>query len=244
VLDSANPICGTWLATPLWLKAGGKMHTMANRSGHRWNVSAGAIILLLLLSAGCDRSQPVQSADAAANPDQGPPFHGTTNQSSSSGAPALAESTESAHVPFQEPPVHMLPAGTLMTVQLKSALSGAKLHPGDSFVAVVAAPVSVGGEKLIDRGAAVLGRVEAIRSMHDRSGLVPSSGYIRMSLNAVTVGGRPIPLQTSSLFARGTLHSGSVRIPKGRDLTFRLTSTVALEEANPSSDRSHPLGTE
>ncbi len=220
------------------------MHTMTKRSGNRLNAAA-ATIILLLLSAGCDRSQPVQPADAAANPDQGLPFHGGNDQTSSGGAPILAAERVSADVPFHGPPVHMLPTGTLMTVELNSALSGAKLHPGDSFTALVAAPISVGGEVLIDRGAAVSGRVEAVRSLRDRSGLVPSAGYIRMSLNAVTVAGRQIPLQTSSLFARGTLHSGRVRIAKGRDLTFRLTSAVALDDANPTSDRSHsPYGTE
>jgi hypothetical protein len=146
---------------------------------------------------------------------------------------------------------HVLPSGTLLTVQLEDSLSTATVHAGDAFTASVAAPLSIDGDTVIERGTAVTGRVESAQSQTDRPGLVPGSGYFRLSLNAITVEGRQLALQTSSLFARGTsepadvstsgstpdLHSPSLRVPKGHRLTFRLTAPVTLDHPNSMADR-------
>jgi hypothetical protein len=60
-------------------------------------------------------------------------------------------------------------------------------------------------------------------------------------LSAITVEGRPLALQTSSLFARGTLQQpDGVRVQKGRRLTFRLTSPVTLNDSNSMATRQTP----
>ena len=225
------------------------MHSMTGdalgKSGGLFFILLAALLMgAMLSSTGCERSQPAQPGDSASNQDHQIPFHAGADQSSSD-APSLPSENQEADLPFRGALGRTLPAGTLMIVQLKSTLSGAKLHPGDIFTALVATPVSIGGEVVVERGAIVSGRIESIRSLRDPSGLLPDSGYVRMSLSAVTIAGRQVPLQTSSLFARGIFGSGGVRIPKGRDLTFRLTAAVSLEEPNLSSNRLHsPYGSE
>jgi hypothetical protein len=147
--------------------------------------------------------------------------------------------------------LRILPSGTLLTVQLEDSLSTSTVHAGDAFTASVAAPLTIDGDTVIERGTPVTGRVESAQSQSDRPGLVPGSGYFRLSLNSITVEGRQLALQTSSLFARGTsepsnvsssggvpdLHSPSLQVPKGHRLTFRLTAPVTLDHPNSMADR-------
>ena len=141
----------------------------------------------------------------------------------------------------------ILPSGTLLTVQLEDSLVASQVHPGDAFPAIVAAPLTIDGDTVIGHGTAVTGRVESAQTQADRPGLVPGAGYFRLSLSAITIGGRQLALQTSSLFTRGTflgangLSSGAsdgVRVQKGRRLTFRLTAPVSLD--GPSAMASPP----
>ncbi|MGA8501182.1 MAG: hypothetical protein WB683_06510 [Candidatus Sulfotelmatobacter sp.] len=131
-----------------------------------------------------------------------------------------------------------------MTVQLEDSLSTTNVHAGDSFTASVAAPLTVDGDTLVERGTAVTGRVESAQSQTDRPGLVRGSGYFRLTLNAITIEGRQLALQTSSLFARGQspnvsslspgtpsdLRSDGVQVQKGRRLTFRLTAPLTVND--------------
>jgi hypothetical protein len=129
-------------------------------------------------------------------------------------------------------------------VELDQALSAGSVHAGDTFAASLAAPLMIDGETLIERGTEFTGRIEAAQSRH-------GSGYVQLTLSAITVDGTLRPLETSSLFARGTVrklnitsHSnpptqilGGNRVPKGRRLTFRLSAPVSLEEASPPETR-------
>ncbi len=116
-------------------------------------------------------------------------------------------------------------------MQLEDSLTAAKVRDGDTFTASVAAPLTIDGDPLIERGAVATGHVESVRSQ-------AGSGYFQLTLSALTVEGRPLPLQTTSLFARGTLQQADgVRVQKGRRLTFRLTSPVTLNEPKSMADR-------
>jgi hypothetical protein len=133
----------------------------------------------------------------------------------------------------------VLAAGTLLTVQLENSLSAVRVHGGEAFTASVAAPLVVEGETVVERGDEVTGRVEAAKSRR-------GSGYVRLTLTAITIGGTPLPIQTSSLFARGAAKQlnvssggnpsnqplGGVRVPKGRQLTFRLIAPVSVKDSN------------
>jgi len=142
----------------------------------------------------------------------------------------------------------------LLTVQLEDSLSTATVHAGDPFTALIAAPLTIDGETLLETGTAVSGRIESAQTLADHPGLISGSGYLRLTLNAITVEGRQLSLQTSSLFARGTAELSSVSasggpfesrsdgvlVRKGRRLTFRLTAPVALDGSKSVANRQSP----
>jgi hypothetical protein len=129
---------------------------------------------------------------------------------------------------------HTLPSGTLLTVQLDNSLSTAKVRDGDTFTASVAAPLTIDGDPLIERGAVATGHVESVRAQ-------AGAGYFQLRLSGLTVEGRQLALQTTSLFTRGTSEQpDEVRVQKGRHLTFRLTSPVTLNEPKSVANRQSP----
>lgn len=97
------------------------------------------------------------------------------------------------------PSVAHLPEGTPLTVCLQHALSSASARSGDSFAATLDAPITIDGQTLVGRGATVSGRV--LEAKH--SGAAHDPGYLRLSLVSLTVGEKDLPIQTSSLFAKG-----------------------------------------
>lgn len=199
-------------------------------------------ILALALVQGCARSEPAEPNEmGAASAAQNLPFHAESGQASSDGG-LSSTSAQPSGVPFKASAgSRVLASGTLLTVDLSGSLSTAKVHAGDSFTATVAAPLIVDGETLVPTGAPVTGRVESAQD--GRSGLVPGSGYFELILSTITVDGKTVVLQTSSLFARGNVlrsrtvsstgsmqpQTDGVRVQKGRALTFRLTAPVTLE---------------
>ena len=233
------------------------IYTMARFRGEPQSRSAIVVICLALaLSQGCARTASFHRTDATAgSSDQKLPFHQDAAHASASDSsqPAVPPDPKTAGgLPFRAGShPRILPSGTLLTVQLDSSL--AAVRAGDAFSASVAEPLALGGDTLVERGAAVTGLVESAQSFSDRTGPGPNVGYVRLTLSAITVEGRRLALQTSSLFARGTIgqsnassghnDSGpladSVGVQKGRRLTFRLTAPVELDELSPVATRQH-----
>ena len=153
------------------------------------------------------------------------------------------------------PSATKLPEGTPIPIRLQSALSSASAHAGDSFGATVDEPVVIDGQTLIDRGASATGRVLEAKPSANSPGrslersLAP--GYLRIVLVSLNVGGRPVMIETSSIFAKGGIReernpaaglaSGASRKGKDKDrdrdivfgidrrLTFRLAQTADLQ---------------
>jgi hypothetical protein len=205
-----------------------------------------AFCFAVLLSQGCAGRDPLHRADGT-NPVSGEklPFHPENQQASGSdnARPAIPPDPKLASlVPFQAGShPRVLPSGTLLTVRLARSLSAAKVHAGDAFAADVAAPISLDGITLVDRGTAVTGRIESAQSEIDQARAL---GYFELTLDAITVAGKPLALQTSSLFARGTVQpsnvsstANNIRVQKGRRLTFRLTAPVVLDDPGPTANR-------
>ncbi len=202
---------------------------MARLRDLRYRSTLVVFCLALGLSQGCVRSEPLKPATASTSSGnkQKLPFHQEVQQASASEAsdPAIAPDPRlPGGLPFPAASrTRVLPAGTLLTVRLENSLSAVSVHGGEVFAASVAAPLVLEGETVIERGA-------------------------RLTLTAITVGGTPLAVQTSSLFSRGTVKgmnvsssgasltqtqkSGGTRIPKGRRLTFRLIAPVTLNEPN------------
>ncbi|HEY4905199.1 MAG TPA: hypothetical protein VIH89_17110 [Candidatus Sulfotelmatobacter sp.] len=209
-----------------------------------------AAMLAFLLAAGCSRSPMLgaengnSSADrpgvADSQADKGHvavPFHGQEADSEK----AMAVSS-SASVPFAASSGGVLPVGTLLTVRVRDSVSNAKPDSGTRFVASVQDPILIDGNLLVARGAVVRGQLESARS----SGVGGNRSYLRLTLVSIEANGQEVPLQTSSLFTRGATSMSAtqaafsptavvagegshlVHLPKGRFLTFRLSSPVAL----------------
>lgn len=182
-------------------------------------------ILLTLLTVGCSRRTPNLPSEGAAPPST-TPFQG---QNTSSADTAL-QSSSPDNVPAARPPFEnspLLPAGVLVTVRLKVPLvveSGSR----ESFDAVLDEPVVVEGNTLIPRDAVVSGRIETAHT----SRVTPDRGYVRLTLDSVQVDGLDVPIQTASLFARSLptadTDSDTIRLEKGRRMTFRLKDPVFL----------------
>lgn len=195
------------------------------------------------LSQGCAGPSPLRRADETSPVSDKLPFHTDTVHAAGGGAtPAVPSDPKlGGGVPFRGR-LHqrVLPAGTLLTVQLSRTLSAARVRAGDNFAAAVAAPIRIDGETLVDRGAAVTGRIESTESETDQDRAL---GYFRLTLNSITVAGKLVPLQTSSLFAPGTTQSSSlsrsnsIRVQKGHRLTFRLIAPVTLDNSGTTANQ-------
>ncbi len=149
-------------------------------------------VILLLFASACGH---FTSNPEAAGPDsQNLPFQqGKAGLFSS--RPALPDLT--------------VPAGTPIVISLQQSISSETAQSGQGFDAVLEEPLVVNGQTVAVRGAAVKGRVLAAR----KSGRLHNSGYLRIALTSVTVEGKAIPVETSSIFVQGGAH-------KKRDLAL------------------------
>jgi hypothetical protein len=194
--------------------------------------SIPTILLTFLLSFGCSRPTPNVPSEGATQTSP-TPFQ-TQGKSADAGRGFLPGDGPETGPPFQNSPV--LPAGALLTVRLKGPLI-ADSASKDSFEAALDEPVVVEGNTLIPRDAVVSGRVESARASKVR----PDLDYVRLALDSVQVDGSEVPIETASLFARqlpsSEADSATVRLEKGRRLTFRLKESIFLHPTAPKTDQ-------
>ena len=200
------------------------------------------ILALLLAATGCVRHPGTQSADETTPAAQPPPFERPADASGIS--PTAA---------FMPASIASLPAGTALMVRLQTSLSSASCHASDFFQAVLDEPIVVQGETVAARGEQITGEVSAVSASGSRN----SPGYLRLTLTAISLNGKVVALQTSSVFAkagpskwnragtitttRATLETHSPRTSPGsqdiefspdRPLTFRLAQPVSLSASS------------
>jgi hypothetical protein len=142
-----------------------------------------------------------------------------------------------------------VPEGTPIAVHLQSEISSVSAHAGDTFSAILDAPILVDGQPLVASGAAATGRV--IEAKAAAGPLDP--GYLRIVLVSLNLRGRQVMIYTSSIFAKGGSREGrspatdnaagasqgdrsnvkdkdkDVIFGADRRLYFRLAQTVDLE---------------
>jgi hypothetical protein len=185
----------------------------------------GLLLSVLLLTSACSRS--IRVPEEAATQENQAPFQATGATQGSPSAMPYGAHAQKDGPPFDNS--HSLPVGTLLTVRLSVSLTARATGGAEIFEAVVDQPVVIDGSMVLPPGVVVTGRVESARI----SELKPERGYVRLALASVHVGGIDVPLQTASLFARqGSTASASlstVRLEKGRRLTFRLTEPISLD---------------
>jgi len=135
------------------------------------------------------------------------------------------------------PPTKRVAEGTPISIRLRTPLSSASAHAGDSFDGSIDESVVVDGQPLIASGAGVIGRV--LDAQHSTGSANP--GYLRITLVSVNVAGKTILLDTSSIFAKGSSHGGpagrvsgdgknrsDIAFTPDRRLTFHLTQATDL----------------
>lgn len=211
----------------------------------------GMALSLLLLACSCS-SPAVEAGENAAVPAGQHPSNqsgqgqsgqslsgpvqsgqGQSAASSDGAATALPDAAKAEPgLPFRDG--ENLPAGTMITVRLQKELTADHPDSSTTFDAVVDHAIVVEGATLVIRGTNVMGRVEAASA----SMMKQDQGYVRLTLATLSIGGRELPVQTASLFARGNAAAPQdteneaakavVHLEKGRRLTFRLTEPVLL----------------
>jgi hypothetical protein len=186
-------------------------------------------LAFLTFCAGCTRQPAASSSEAAASATQAPgedqklPFDRPA-------APKNVLMPSTAIVPT----VHSIPAGVTVDVRLQAPISSATAHSGAAFSAVLERPVIVDGETVLPAGTSVSGRIVTAKRSLDSS----DRGFLRLTLSAVTVGGKQFPVESSNFFARGApnrrqgmsagANKNDVQLSAERQLSFRLARPLLL----------------
>jgi hypothetical protein len=100
------------------------------------------------------------------------------------------------------PTMSRLPEGTPITIHLQDAVSSASSKTGDSFLGTIDDPIVLAGQTAIPRGTGVTGKVLAAKV----SGSLHDPGYLRIALVSLNLDGKPVAIETSSIFAKGGSH--------------------------------------
>ncbi|MGB9204091.1 MAG: hypothetical protein WCB94_09000 [Terriglobales bacterium] len=193
------------------------------------------VLLMLSLLSACSR----------------PPADNASNSADSQKLPFDREPRSTGISPSQSliPSTTKLPEGTPIPIRLQKALSSASSHAGDTFSAAIDEPVVIDGQTLVARGTPATGRVLEAKPSSSSRGSSLEPGYLRIVLVSLEIGGRPVMIETSSIFAKGGSReertpaagaaSGVGREDKTRDkdillwidrrLNFRLAPPVDLQ---------------
>ena len=113
-------------------------------------------------------------------------------------AMAPAPMQAAAPPPPVEPPKPqpiVIPAGTVLTVKVSQALGSKTSQTGQTFLATVAQPVSVGGKSAIPSGSTASGKVLNAKA----KGKVKGEGELSITLTSISVKGRTYQIQTSPI---------------------------------------------
>ncbi len=187
-----------------------------------WQAYLPVLAVTLLLATGCSRQPGVTAADRAPGSAQQLPFDRASDSQGVSPTGGLASAG--------------IPAGTPITIRLRSPLSSADSSAGEHFDGMLQESLIVGAQTVAPRGASVSGRVVAASPGHEHD-----PGYLRLTLSGIVINGKTLPLQTSSIFVKGRLSNGKptetsylgeedVRFSTDRRLTFRVTQSVSLQD--------------
>jgi hypothetical protein len=159
------------------------------RLNGNWRSAAGfTLIFMLLTLAACSQRESLPLAVENVSADQHLPFEAASNKGGISPTGSLAPAA--------------IPAGTPVTIRLRLSLSSASSRPGDPFEAVLDEPIVIRGQTLAPQGATLVGRVLDARAS-DQS---QEAGYLRLGLTAISLNGKVIPIQTSSIFMKRGSH--------------------------------------
>ena len=109
----------------------------------------------------------------------------------------LASGMTAAPPPSAKPKPQPLvvPSGTVLTVMTSQALSSKASHSGQTFLATLAQPISVGGRVALPTGATVSGTVVKAKA----KGKIKGQGELALALTSISVKDHTYPIETSVL---------------------------------------------
>jgi hypothetical protein len=151
-----------------------------------WKATTFTILVLATaLTVGCSRQLNVHTSDGNTNSDQ-LPFEYTADKTGISPTASLIAGE--------------LPPGTPITIRMQSAISSIASHSGDGFDAVLDKPILFQGQTIAPAGSAIRGKVLTAKA----SGRRQDPGFLRITLTEISIKGRVLSLQTSSIFVKGS----------------------------------------
>jgi len=89
-------------------------------------------------------------------------------------------------------PKMTVPSGTPLHIVLQQGVGTDASTPGSEFTAVLADPVVIGGKTVLDKGAAVSGRVVDVK----KAGRVKGRATLSLRLTSVERDGKPVEIET------------------------------------------------
>ena len=115
------------------------------------------------------------------------------------GAQPPVTSDNAGPLPFSKSPQQEISKGTPIYIRLQQSICSSTAQSGDPFSAVLDEPLIVSGRVVAPAGSEVKGRVVAAR----KSGRLRNAGYLRVTLAAITLQGKEVPIHTTSMFVEG-----------------------------------------
>src|SRR5579862_6300233 len=160
-----------------------------------------SLLMLVLALAACS-SKPADNGSNSANntassssSSSSPSSSDSGGTSSSSSAPASsAPGSAPAAAPAPPPPV-VIPAGTMLTVRLGSAVGSKISSPGDTFRATLASDVTVEGNTVIPKGSLASGTVVDAKAL----GKFKGGALLELRLTSITINGSPTSIATAAV---------------------------------------------
>ena len=159
-------------------------------------------LIALLIAAigfalGCGKDTGIPAGDGGSN------MAATANSATTQALPFDRQTQSGGISPTHSfVPAKKLPAGTPITVRLQNTVSSKSSHSGDSFESVLDEPIVIDSQTVVPRGATFTGRVLAAKS----SGRLHDPGYLRITLVSLNAKGKPVEIETSSIFVKGGSH--------------------------------------
>jgi hypothetical protein len=160
-------------------------------------VLALAFTLTPFAISGCNNKSADQPATSTTPDASSSAPAGSAPAAGASGSAAAAPDSSTAMkqaAPAPPPPPLVVPAETVISVNLDQAVGSKISTPGQAFSATVAAPVSVDGRLAIPKGARVAGVVKDAKS----AGRFKGGAVLALMLTSVTIKNDNYDIQTSA----------------------------------------------
>ena len=172
-----------------------------------------AIVLLTVAGCGGKSTTAPESGNSANSPN-------SANSSSSSSSPnqATGNAAQSAPAPTPPPPPPpvVIPAGAVLTVTLDQTVNSKTASNGDSFVASLAEPVTVGGSVVLPPATKVTGTIVRAQS----AGRFKGNALLQLTLDSLKVNGTPYSIQTTEFEDAGKGRGKRTAIGAGGGAAF------------------------